>query len=124
MTTKAAVLNEENIVINIIQCEPENLSTFGAVSVPDGIPVAVGDRYENGNWILQTPESMQGVEISLATTTRAARTQKLFESDWTQLGDANLSDEERQAWVAYRQALRDVTNQEGFPSNVIWPEQP
>jgi hypothetical protein len=27
-------------------------------------------------------------------------------------------------WVAYRQALRDITLQEGFPENVVWPEKP
>ncbi len=28
------------------------------------------------------------------------------------------------AWAVYRQALRDITAQEGFPTNVIWPQEP
>lgn len=29
-----------------------------------------------------------------------------------------------EAWMAYRQALRDVPEQEGFPINIVWPEKP
>ena len=28
------------------------------------------------------------------------------------------------AWATYRQALRDITTQEGFPTNVVWPTPP
>lgn len=28
------------------------------------------------------------------------------------------------AWVAYRQALRDVPQQSGFPQNIVWPVKP
>ena len=27
-------------------------------------------------------------------------------------------------WAEYRQALRDVPEQEGFPFNVTWPQEP
>ena len=37
---------------------------------------------------------------------------------------ASLSDEQRQAWAAYRQALLDVPAQAGFPHNVTWPSKP
>ena len=53
---------------------------------------------------------------------RRKRDQLLYESDWTQLGDAPLTDSKKQEWVTYRQALRDVT--EGFdPSGITnWNE--
>lgn len=37
---------------------------------------------------------------------------------------ASLSDEDRQKWAAYRQALLDVPQQPGFPRDIVWPEKP
>ena len=37
---------------------------------------------------------------------------------------ASLTEEQRQAWADYRQALLDVPQQEGFPHNVVWPIKP
>ena len=48
----------------------------------------------------------------------------LQQSDWTQLIDVPLTDEQRAAWVTYRQELRDVPNQPGFPEQIIWPVAP
>lgn len=48
----------------------------------------------------------------------------LQQSDWTQLPDVSLTEEQKGNWVTYRQQLRDITNQPGFPDNIIWPTQP
>ena len=56
------------------------------------------------------------------TSVRATRDTKLAESDWTQARDVTLANDAD--WQAYRQALRDVPTQDGFPWTVIWPEQP
>lgn len=53
---------------------------------------------------------------------RMQRNSLLQASDWTQLPDVPL--ETKQAWATYRQALRDITTQEGYPFNVIWPTKP
>lgn len=55
---------------------------------------------------------------------RAARNSLLDLCDWTQLPDAPLTEEQKQAWAEYRQALRDVPEQAGFPENVVWPSTP
>jgi hypothetical protein len=55
---------------------------------------------------------------------RAMRDKLLAESDWTQMPDSPLSDEQREAYRVYRQALRDITAQEGFPASITWPELP
>lgn len=55
---------------------------------------------------------------------RAERTQRLSASDWTQVDDAPLSNVQKAAWAAYRQALRDIPQQAGFPWDVVWPETP
>ena len=57
----------------------------------------------------------------LAEQARFKRDRLLSESDWTQAPDAPV---DQAAWAAYRQALRDVPQQEGFPTDINWPEQP
>lgn len=56
-----------------------------------------------------------------AKSVRAQRGEKLKDSDWTQLADAPV---DQVAWAAYRQALRDISAQEGFPWTIDWPTQP
>ena len=56
-----------------------------------------------------------------AASVRALRTQKLKDCDWTQIGDSTA---DKAAWATYRQALRDITKQAGFPWTVEWPVQP
>ncbi len=57
--------------------------------------------------------------LSETETVRAERNQLLFESDSLALAD-RITDE----WRTYRQALRDVPSQSGFPSNITWPTKP
>ncbi len=57
----------------------------------------------------------------LALTIRAERGARIAACDWTQLPDAALTTEAKTAWVAYRQELRDITTQAGFPVEVVWP---
>jgi hypothetical protein len=56
-----------------------------------------------------------------AKAVREDRNKRLSDCDWTQVADAPV---DKNAWAMYRQALRDVTAQEGFPWNVQWPEKP
>lgn len=55
---------------------------------------------------------------------RAQRNSLLTLCDWTQLADAPLTTEQKQEWVEYRQALRDIPEQTGFPDAVVWPSAP
>jgi len=56
-----------------------------------------------------------------AKSVRNDRDQRLKDSDWTQLSDSTA---DKQAWATYRQALRDVPTQTGFPWSVEWPVKP
>jgi len=56
-----------------------------------------------------------------ATKIRAERKLLLRDSDWSQLDDAPT---DKAVWGAYRQTLRDITAQAGFPSEVNWPVAP
>jgi len=51
------------------------------------------------------------VEFDMAMENlRAKRNKALADSDWTQLSDVGFNAAERTAWMNYRQALRDITN--------------
>lgn len=63
----------------------------------------------------------------LNTHIRRRREFLFHQCDWTVMPDSPLTAEEKAAWIAYRQALRDLTK--NFPdaktdSDVIWPEPP
>jgi hypothetical protein len=60
----------------------------------------------------------------LAIEIRYARDHQLADTDWTQLPDAPVEPAARTAWAAYRQSLRDITTQNGFPADVVWPLAP
>ena len=55
---------------------------------------------------------------------RGRRSWLLATCDWTQLADAPLTTEIKAAFVTYRQALRDVPEQAGFPNAVEWAADP
>ena len=56
-----------------------------------------------------------------AKSVRTQRTQLLNDSDWTQIADSTA---DKTAWATYRQALRDITAQSGFPWTITWPNDP
>lgn len=80
----------------------------------------------NGAWvqgwnITASDDGVVAQRISdLAQSARSEREYRLQQTDWMALSDSLLAPE----WVAYRQALRDITLQEGFPRSVIWPVKP
>lgn len=84
------------------------------------IPDKPGNNYKynvfTGTWDYYVDES---VHIHLVKETRA---KLLSESDWTQLPDVPL--QTKQAWAEYRQALRDITDQPGYPFDIVWPQAP
>jgi hypothetical protein len=66
-----------------------------------------------------TVEAIPDDEV--AGQVRAERNALLAASDWTQLADSTA---DKTAWATYRQALRDITAQAGFPWTIDWPAQP
>jgi len=82
---------------------------------------------QNNQWVEQwvsteaTPEEIEQRTDNKAREVRIERQRLLEESDWTQLPDAPV---DTAAWATYRQELRDVPQQSGFPWNVNWPIPP
>lgn len=83
--------------------------------------------YIEGDWVYtvivraKTPEETQADVDSKAAQIRSQRNQLLTASDWTQVLDAPV---DRTVWANYRQALRNITDQPGFPVSVEWPNDP
>jgi hypothetical protein len=83
---------------------------------------------ENGVMREYTAEEYQQAQIDaeqaqarLPDLIREQRNALLKNSDWTQIPDCTV---DKQAWATYRQALRDITAQAGFPTDVQWPTPP
>jgi len=55
---------------------------------------------------------------------RTQRNMLLAASDFTQVPDAPFTEQQRQAWAAYRQALRDLPSNINDPLNIVWPTEP
>lgn len=81
----------------------------------------------NGVEVLFSAEDIAQYEADIAAAPaarwdaiRTERNARLAASDWTQLPDAPV---DHAAWAAYRQALRDITEQPD-PFNITWPVEP
>ena len=70
-----------------------------------------------------TQEEIDALKPS-AETVRAERNELLAASDWVVSFAYEKSEPVPAEWSAYRQALRDVPQQEGFPKDVVWPTKP
>ena len=59
-------------------------------------------------------------DTRIAVAVREERDDKLAATDWMANSDVTLSDD----WATYRQSLRDVPAQAGFPNSITWPTEP
>lgn len=76
-------------------------------------------EFINGSWT-QVWSISDIPKENLEKSIRIKRNRLLSDTDWRFRSDMNPS----QAWVDYCQALRDLTSQESFPFEVVWPEEP
>lgn len=101
----------------------------GQQAQPTRYQVGFRDGVEqiNGKWYTKysvsdlDADAIAAKDTEQAAAVRADRTKRLADSDWTQLSDAPVTGT---AWATYRQALRDITDQAGFPWTITWPDAP
>jgi hypothetical protein len=77
------------------------------------------EQGDSGNWVqpyVVNPLSLDDIKLNV----RNFRNRLLSETDWMALSDVVMS----APWAAYRQALRDITAQVGFPYGIAWPVKP
>lgn len=92
----------------------------GVVEVGDYPEFATSYNFVSNAWIVDTDRETQAQWDDL----RSKRATLLNKSDWTQVPDSPLSDEQKAAWATYRQALRDLPSQTNDPQNAVWPTPP
>ena len=64
------------------------------------------------------------LDAKAAESVRTQRDAKLAESDWMVIKSAETGIALAAEWATYRQALRDIPSQAGFPNKVTWPVEP
>jgi hypothetical protein len=87
----------------------------------NGVEEVDGKWYTKYSVADMDDETKTAKDTEQAKSVREQRSTKLKDSDWTQVADAPV---DKSVWATYRQALRDVPNQSGFPWEVTWPTQP
>lgn len=94
----------------------------GGLYTNDGIPRY---KWDGAQAVLRTEEELEVDRLpGIAAQARAQRDKLLADCDWTQTLDAPIDTDTKEAYRVYRQALRDIPQQEGFPRDIIWPELP
>ena len=72
-------------------------------------------------------DAHDGAAATLAkhwSTARAERDTRLRNSDWIGVTDTQLTEADQTSWQTYRQALRDVPQNQNDPENITWPDAP
>jgi hypothetical protein len=100
---------------------PQAQPTRYQVGFADGVEQIDGKWYTKYSVVDMDDEAKAAKDTEQAKAIRSQRTDKLKGSDWTQVADAPV---DKAAWATYRQALRDITAQPGFPWDTQWPDAP
>ena len=66
-------------------------------------------------------DELNEINNAMSANVRKQRNKKLTDCDWTQVADAPV---DKAAWATYRQALRDLPKEAGFPWDMAWPTEP
>jgi len=92
------------------------------IAFRDGVEQAGGKWYTRYSVADMGAEAIAAKDAQQAKAIRQQRNDRLKDSDWTQLADIPV--ETRDLWEPYRQALRDISAQSGFPWTINWPVAP
>ena len=90
--------------------------TYEDILFPDGYTKPAKKEYDEA--------FTRHLNITLFKELRQERNRRLAEVDWVFSSDYHISSEERDVWVAYRQALRDLPSVTEDPTNPMWPTKP
>jgi hypothetical protein len=120
----------EQLAVELIGDMGFDVVLEGPQAQPTRYQTAFRDGVEeiNGKWFTKysvadmEEEAKTAKDAEQAKSMRDQRNQKLSDSDWTQGKD--IPDSVSTPWATYRQALRDLTTQSGFPWEVTWPTEP
>lgn len=104
---------------------PAPTTTIYQTAFKDGV-----EQDAKGKWVWKWTVSEMDADAKAAKdaeqakSVRAERDRKIAETDWMVVKHLELNENIPGVWEVYRQALRDVPQQAGFPHNVTWPTKP
>ena len=101
---------------------PQAQPTRYQVAYRDGVQEIDGKWFTKYSVADMEQEAKDALDAQQAANVRADRNAQIAKTDWTQGKD--IPDNISSKWTVYRQALRDVPAQAGFPWDVQWPTQP
>lgn len=108
-------------VVTVVATEQPAINTE-TQRIEEGTPVLVDGVWEQTwNVIDFNATELQEIADQKAGSARSERNQRLKNTDWTQVADSPVSSAD---WAVYRQALRDLPSQAGFPDSITWPTEP
>lgn len=109
---------KNGVVLNIVIATKEYAESQGWILCDNA-----GPEWTYLDGVFYPPEKNNEIEKNFV---RQSRNLLLKESDFIATIDiwSKLSNDQQKAWEEYRQALRDIPLQTGFPSNVDWPIKP
>lgn len=81
-------------------------------------------REMNDSEYAQWQAAKPAQDTEQAKIVREERNKRLADTDWTVIKALESNTPQNFEMAAYRQALRDITSQAGFPWTVQWPTQP
>ena len=118
-TTTTEIL--DNLGADVVFEGPQASPTRYQFSFADGVEQTGGKWYTKYSVADMDDEAKAALDTTQAVAVRKQRDEKLAECDWTQVEDSPV---DKAVWATYRQALRDITAQSGFPWTVEWPAKP
>jgi hypothetical protein len=113
------VLNElgADVVLEGAQAQP----TRYQIAFRDGVAQVDDKWYTKYSVSDLDADGIAAKDAEQAKSVREQRNRLIAECDWTQVEDSPV---DKAAWATYRQELRDLTLQEGFPFDVTYPTKP
>jgi hypothetical protein len=108
--------------LNLLQANTQFNFDGYEIEVAPGTPPNSFYVYDFTRKLWADPRSEQQKYDAQVVEVGNTRGLLLVQSDWTQLPDVPL--ETKTQWATYRQALRDITDQPGYPFNIVWPTPP
>lgn len=120
LTTATLDAYNSDIVFEGPQAQPGRYQ----VAFRDGVEEIDGKWFTKWSVTDMSAEAIAAKDTEQAKSVRTTRNKLLADTDWTQLVDAPLTQEQSFQWQTYRQALRDLSLQAGFPWEVTWPSEP
>ena len=112
----------EELGLDLVFESPTPTTTRYQTAFKDGV-----EQDAQGRWLWKwsisemDDDAKAAKDAEQAKNIRSDRDKRLSDTDWTQVADAPV---DKAVWATYRQALRDVPAQAGFPYDITWPSKP